>query len=79
LRRAGLRDLRFHDLRHAFGTQVIGTASILKVKEWMGHVDVDTTMSYLHFAPSEADAELVVQAFAPKASDPLAAQLTTGA
>ena len=63
LERAGLRDLRFHDLRHTFGTQVIATASILKVKEWMGHADVDTTMRYLHFAPSAADAELVAAAF----------------
>jgi integrase len=71
LRRAGLRDLRFHDLRHTFGTQVIATASILKVKEWMGHADVDTTMRYLHFAPSDADAELVARAFAPRESDAL--------
>jgi len=77
LRRAGLRDLRFHDLRHTFGTQVIGTASILKVREWMGHVDFDTTMRYLHFAPSEADAELVAQAFARKAPDPLMARPAT--
>jgi integrase len=68
--RAGLRDLRFHDLRHTFGTQVIATASILKVKEWMGHADVDTTMRYLHFAPSEADAELVAAAFRPKTPVP---------
>lgn len=66
LKRAGLRDLRFHDLRHTFGTQVIATASILKVKEWMGHADVDTTMRYLHFAPSAGDAELVAAAFAPR-------------
>jgi integrase len=79
LRRAGLRNLRFHDLRHTFGTQVIATASILKVKEWMGHVDVDTTMRYLHFAPSEADAELVAQAFARKPPDPLADRLLTDA
>jgi integrase len=64
LKRAGLRDLRFHDLRHTFGTQVIATASILKVKEWMGHADVDTTVRYLHFAPSTSDAELVAAAFA---------------
>jgi integrase len=73
LRRAGLRDLRFHDLRHTFGTQVIATASILKVKEWMGHADVDTTMRYLHFAPSDADAELVARAFAPREPDALEA------
>jgi integrase len=28
LRRAGLRDLRFHDLRHTFGTQVIGNPRV---------------------------------------------------
>jgi integrase len=65
LKRAGLRDLRFHDLRHTFGTQVIATASILQVKAWMGHADVDTTMRYLHFAPSAQDAELVARAFSP--------------
>jgi integrase len=64
LKHAGLRDLRFHDLRHTFGTQVIATASILQVKAWMGHADVDTTMRYLHFAPSAQDAELVARAFA---------------
>jgi integrase len=66
LRAAGLRDLRFHDLRHTFGTQVIGNprVSILQLKEWMGHADIDTTMRYLHFAPREHDAELVAEAFA---------------
>jgi integrase len=51
LKRAGLRNLRFHDLRHTFGTQVIGNpnVSILQLKEWMGHADIDTTMKYLHF------------------------------
>jgi len=53
LRRAGLRDLRFHDLRHTFGTQVISNpaVSILQLKAWMGHADIDTTMKYLHYAP----------------------------
>jgi integrase len=66
LRRAGLRDLRFHDLRHTFGTQVIGNprVSILQLKEWMGHADIATTMKYLHFAPRAGDADLVAEAFA---------------
>jgi integrase len=64
LRAAGLRDLRFHDLRHTFGTRMIGRASILQVKEWMGHADVDTTMKYLHYAPKSSDAALVAAAFA---------------
>jgi integrase len=75
LRDAGLRDLRFHDLRHTFGTRMIGRASILQVKEWMGHADVDTTMKYLHYAPRSSDAALVALAFAPEtlAVSPVAA------
>jgi integrase len=63
LRRAGLRNLRFHDLRHTFGTRAITRASILQVKEWMGHADVDTTMQYLHYAPRTQDAALLADAF----------------
>lgn len=72
LKRAYLRDLRFHDLRHTFGTQVIGNprVSILQVKEWMGHADVDTTMKYLHFAPRAGDADLIGEAFAPRLDAP---------
>jgi integrase len=62
--RAGLRELRFHDLRHTFGTRMIAEADILRVKEWMGHADVHTTMRYLHFAPRAEDAKLVAKAFA---------------
>jgi len=60
---AGLRPLRFHDLRHTFGTRMIAKADILRVKEWMGHSDVHTTMRYLHFAPRAEDARLVAEAF----------------
>ena len=60
---AGLRRLRFHDLRHTFGTRMIAKADIRRVQEWMGHSDIQTTMRYLHYAPREEDAELVAQAF----------------
>jgi len=63
LRRAGLRDLRFHDLRHTFGTRMIAKADIRRVQEWMGHADVQTTMKYLHYAPHDEDARLVAEAF----------------
>jgi integrase len=69
LARAGLRPLRFHDLRHTFGTRMIAKADIRRVQEWMGHADVQTTMRYLHYAPRADDAALVAQAFiveAPK-------------
>jgi integrase len=61
---AGLRPLRFHDLRHTFGTRMIAKADIRRVQEWMGHADVQTTMRYLHFAPRDEDAALVAEAFA---------------
>jgi integrase len=64
LRRAGLRPLRFHDLRHTFGTRVIAHADIRRVQEWMGHADIQTTMRYLHYAPRGDDARVVGEAFA---------------
>ena len=64
LSRAGLRALRFHDLRHTFGTRMIAKADIRRVQEWMGHADIQTTMRYLHYAPQTEDAALVAEAFA---------------
>jgi integrase len=61
--RAGLRPLRFHDLRHTFGTRMIAKADIRRVQEWMGHANIQTTMQYLHYAPREEDARLVAEAF----------------
>jgi integrase len=60
---AGLRSLRFHDLRHTFGTRMIAKADIRRVQEWMGHADIQTTMRYLHYAPRSEDAALVAEAF----------------
>jgi integrase len=71
LERAGLRTLQFHDLRHVFGTRMIGKADIRRVQEWMGHADIQTTMRYLHYAPRADDARLVAEAFSiePTPSD----------
>jgi integrase len=74
LKRAGLRPLRFHDLRHTFGTRMIGKADIRRVQEWMGHADIQTTMKYLHYAPRTEDARLVAEAFElsnPAVSEPV--------
>jgi integrase len=68
LERAGLRPLRFHDLRHTFGTRMIARADIRRVQEWMGHADVQTTMRYLHYAPRHDDAALVADAFRRQAA-----------
>ena len=70
LDRARLRRLRFHDLRHTFGTRVIAVADIRQVQEWMGHANVQTTMKYLHYVPRKKDAVLVGRAFAYLNSGP---------
>jgi integrase len=63
LEQAGLRSLRFHDLRHTFGTRMIAKADIRRVQEWMGHADVQTTMRYLHYVPRADAARFVAEAF----------------
>ena len=61
---AGLRELRFHDLRHTFGSLAINFASIVQVQAWMGHAKITTTMRYLHHKSREDDARLLSAAFA---------------
>jgi integrase len=57
--RAGLRSLRFHDLRHSFGTTAVRQFPITDVQTWMGHADIATTRKYIHYAPQpEAAARL---------------------
>ena len=50
---AGLRRIRFHDLRHTFGSLLIqGGASVAYVKEQMGHSSVQVTVdTYGHLIP----------------------------
>lgn len=59
---AGLRLLRFHDLRHTFGSLAINRASIVQVQSWMGHADVDTTSRYLHHKSRADDAAILAGA-----------------
>ena len=52
LKRAGLRELRFHDLRHTYGTLMAGAGTPLRTLQgWMGHRDYKTTEIYADFAP----------------------------
>ena len=48
---AGLRPLRFHDLRHTFGSTAIRVADPREVQEWLGHADFSTTQIYMHYKP----------------------------
>jgi integrase len=67
---AGLRPLRFHDLRHTFASVAINVASITQVQAWMGHADVKTTMRYLHHKSRADDARLLSAAFDPGGFNP---------
>jgi integrase len=64
LKRAGVREVRFHDLRHTFGTRCAAAGVPLRtLQAWMGHADIKTTMVYTHYAPGENEAELVSGVF----------------
>ncbi len=48
-RRAKIKGLRFHDLRHTAATRMIESgASIVAVSRILGHADLKTTMRYAH-------------------------------
>ncbi|MGQ3673118.1 tyrosine-type recombinase/integrase [Xanthobacter sp. TB0136] len=47
--KAGLNDLRIHDLRHTGATRTLRASKNLKaVQEMLGHTDIKTTMRYAH-------------------------------
>jgi integrase len=47
--KAGIRNLRFHDLRQTFGTRAIDNGAPLSaVQKIMGHKTIQTTMQYVH-------------------------------
>jgi integrase len=61
--RAELRPLRFHDLRHTFGTLVINAANPVEVQAWLGHADGRTTQRYLHYKSRAGEAQRIAAAF----------------
>jgi len=66
LRRAEVKEARFHDLRHTFGTRMAAAGVPMRtLQEWLGHRDFKTTMIYADYQPAEAEAGLVNAAFAP--------------
>jgi integrase len=65
-RTAGVRVVRFHDLRHTFATRLAASGQPLRaIQEFLGHADSKTTQIYAHYAPSAREVEMVNEAFAP--------------
>ena len=51
---AGLEPLRFHDLRHTYGSlRVAGGIDLASVKAAMGQARISTTERYLHARPAD--------------------------
>jgi integrase len=64
LKAAGVREVRFNDLRHTFGTRMAAAGVPMRtLQEWMGHRDFKTTLIYADYAPSAQERELVERAF----------------
>lgn len=52
VKRAGIEDFRFHDLRHTFASHLVMQGVNLRtVQQLMGHKDIKMTMRYSHLSP----------------------------
>ncbi len=68
-RDAGVRVIKFHDLRHTFATRLAASNTPIRtIQEFLGHADSKTTQIYAHYAPSEQEVQLVDAAFAQPVS-----------
>ncbi|HOP05579.1 MAG TPA: tyrosine-type recombinase/integrase [Tenuifilaceae bacterium] len=48
------KDVNLHSLRHSYATHLLEQGvNIVTIKELLGHVDIKTTLTYLHVAQSE--------------------------
>ena len=69
LKRAGIEHIRFHDLRHTFGTIAVQAFTLTDVRAFMGHADIATTMIYIHHVPQNDAAEKLSELLDARTSD----------
>jgi integrase len=65
---AGLKPIRFHDLRHTFGPLAVQVFPLSDVKAYMGHADIATTMVYVHHVPQHDAADKLSKALRTSAT-----------
>ncbi len=70
LKRAQVRRVRFHDLRHCFGSTAVRVLPLSDVQAMMGHAHITTTMRYVHHRPGADDAAKLSSAFAGESVSP---------
>ena len=64
IKAAGVKKIRFHDLRHTFASQLVMKGAPMRVvQELLGHSTLQMTMRYAHLSPSaKTDAVAVLDA-----------------
>jgi integrase len=61
---ADVRPLRFHDLRHTFGSLLASRGvDVVTIQKAMGHSALSTTSRYLHARPASEQAQAFTEAF----------------
>ncbi len=74
--KAGARPLRFHDLRHTYGSLLAAAGvDLVTIQAVMGHSALATTGRYLHARPSSEQAAVFTRAFERSPPEPLAASV----
>jgi integrase len=67
---AEVRPLRFHDLRHTFGSLLAARGvDVVTIQSAMGHSALRTTGRYLHARPASEQAQAFTAAFSPSLQD----------
>jgi integrase len=65
-----MRQLRFHDLRHTYGSLLAaGGVDLVTIQAAMGHSALATTSRYLHARPASEQAALFTRIFRTTADE----------